>query len=121
MDVNCLVSFAGKCMSTYLCISKLLIHSSTACKAFYVWCEQCLASGLPDGIFSNKKSRFGVILDGLAMEDVGIFCGHLVSFTAIWYILKPFGLFYGYLLYFSGFGMLHQEYLADRGLTSPLG
>jgi hypothetical protein len=34
-------------------------------------------AGLPDGIFSNQKSKFGLILKGLAMEDVGIFNGHL--------------------------------------------
>jgi hypothetical protein len=41
--------------------------------------KQTLGSGkgqqprLPDGLFSNKKSKFGKILEGLAMEDVGIF------------------------------------------------
>jgi hypothetical protein len=35
-------------------------------------------SGLPDGIFSNQKFQFGKILEGLAMEDVGIFYGHLI-------------------------------------------
>jgi hypothetical protein len=30
----------------------------------------------------------------------GIFCGHLVYFMAIWYILWPFGIFYGHLVYF---------------------
>jgi hypothetical protein len=39
--------------------------------------------GLPDGIFSDKKYQFGQILEGLAMEDVGIFYGHLVYFTDI--------------------------------------
>jgi hypothetical protein len=43
------------------------------------------------------------------MEDVGMFCGHLAYFTAIWYILWSFGIFYVYLAYFSRFGMLHQE------------
>jgi hypothetical protein len=38
---------------------------------------------LPDGIFSDQKSQFGQILDGLAMKDVGIFYGYLVYFTAI--------------------------------------
>jgi hypothetical protein len=33
---------------------------------------------LPDGLFSNQKFKFGEILEGLAMEDVGIFYGHLV-------------------------------------------
>jgi hypothetical protein len=27
------------------------------------------------------------------MDDVGIFCGHVVNFTAIWYISWPFGIF----------------------------
>jgi hypothetical protein len=31
-----------------------------------------MEAGLPDGIFSSQKSRFGYILEGLAMEDVGI-------------------------------------------------
>jgi hypothetical protein len=34
-------------------------------------------TGLPDGIFSNQKSKFGSFLEGLAMEDVGICYGHL--------------------------------------------
>jgi hypothetical protein len=55
---------------------------------------------LTDGIFSNQKSRFGLILEGLAMDDVGMFYGHLVYFMAIWYILWLFGIFYGYLVYF---------------------
>jgi hypothetical protein len=32
--------------------------------------------GLPDDLFSNQKSQFGKIFEGLAMEDVGIFYGH---------------------------------------------
>jgi hypothetical protein len=28
---------------------------------------------LPDVLFSNQKFNFGKILEGLAMEDVGIF------------------------------------------------
>jgi hypothetical protein len=44
-------------------------------------------SGLPDGLFSNKKSKLGKILEGLAMDDDGIFYGH-------------FGPIYGLLLYF---------------------
>jgi hypothetical protein len=39
--------------------------------------------GLPDSIFSDQKSNFGSFLEGLAMEDVGIFYGHLVYFTTI--------------------------------------
>jgi hypothetical protein len=30
------------------------------------------ATVLPDGIFSNQKSKCGLILEGLTMEDVGV-------------------------------------------------
>jgi hypothetical protein len=35
--------------------------------------EQWSRAVLPDGIFSNQKTKFGKILEGLATEDVGIF------------------------------------------------
>jgi hypothetical protein len=38
-------------------------------------------AGLPDGTFSDQKSKFGKILAGLAMGDVGLFYGHLVYFV----------------------------------------
>jgi hypothetical protein len=50
-------------------------------------------AGLPDGLFSNKKSQFGFVLEGLAMENLGILYDHLVYFTAIGNILWPFGIF----------------------------
>jgi hypothetical protein len=65
--------------------------------------------GLPDGILSDQKSQFGYILEVLAMEDDGIFCCHLVYFTA-------FGTFYGYLLYFSPFW-----YVLPRKIWQPCG
>jgi hypothetical protein len=30
-------------------------------------------AGLPDGLFSNQKSQFGKILEGLKLENVDIF------------------------------------------------
>jgi hypothetical protein len=39
--------------------------------------------------FQIKNTNLGKFL----MEDVGLFCGHLVYFVAIWSILWPFGLF----------------------------
>jgi hypothetical protein len=53
-------------------------------------------------IFSNqKKSQIGYILEGLGMENAGIF--H--DFAAILYILLPFYIFCGHLVSFSSFGM----------------
>jgi hypothetical protein len=54
------------------------------------WCCKS-RTGLPDGMFSNKKIPFWVNFGGSleVMEDVGIFYGHLASF--------------------SHFGMLYQE------------
>jgi hypothetical protein len=43
------------------------------------------------------------------MEDVGVFYGHWVYFTAGWSTLWPFGIFYCYLVYLSSFGTLCPE------------
>jgi hypothetical protein len=63
---------------------------------------------LPDGSFSNQKSKFGEILEGLAMKDIGVFYGHLVHFAVFCYILWIFGIVHGNLVYFSRFGSLYQ-------------
>jgi hypothetical protein len=62
---------------------------------------------MPDGLFSNQK-----LLEGPAMEHVGIFYVHLVYLC----ILRPSEIVYGHLVYFSPFwyifprfGMLYQE------------
>jgi hypothetical protein len=44
--------------------------------------------------FQSKIPILGKFLEGLAMEDVGIFYGQLVYFT-------PFGRFCGHLVYFK--------------------
>jgi hypothetical protein len=41
------------------------------------------SAGLPDGIFSNQKSQFGENLEGLALENVGMFYDLLVYFASI--------------------------------------
>jgi hypothetical protein len=64
-------------------------------------------AGLPDGLFSNQKSQYGYLLEGLAMQNLGIFYDHLVYFTAIanifghlvyfpqpWYFVPRLGIFY---------------------------
>jgi hypothetical protein len=55
---------------------------------------------LPNGF--QPKSQFGYIL-GLGMDNVGIFYGELEHFTAICYILLPFGIYCGHFLYFLPF------------------
>jgi hypothetical protein len=58
-------------------------------------------TGLPDGKFSNQKSQFGDILEGLGMVNVAIFYGPLVYLMFNWYILWSFGIFYGHLEYLT--------------------
>jgi hypothetical protein len=71
-----------KCFST----SRLRLKIKTM-KTTKPWCSLLgYGAGLPDGIVPNKKSQFGIILEGLAMEDVA-------------YILWTFGLFYSQLVY----------------------
>jgi hypothetical protein len=52
-------------------------------------------------VFSNPKSKFGYILEGLAKEYADTYVyGHLINFTAIWYtyfvaildVLRSFGI-----------------------------
>jgi hypothetical protein len=50
------------------------------------------ASGLPDGLFSNQKSRIWVIFGGplnvkcwYILCSFGKFFDHLVKFMAVWY------------------------------------
>jgi hypothetical protein len=47
-------------------------------------------SELPDGLFSDQKSQFGLILRALDWKM-------LVYFKAIWNILRTFGVFYDHL------------------------
>jgi hypothetical protein len=42
---------------------------------------------LPDGLFPNQKSLYGEILEGLILENVYVFYGHLGYFMDIWDIL----------------------------------
>jgi hypothetical protein len=49
-------------------------------------------TGLPDGLFSYKTSQFGYIMEDLGMGNVGIVYDKLKYFTAVWYILWPFGI-----------------------------
>jgi hypothetical protein len=48
-------------------------------------------------------------------EKTGKFYGHLVYFTAIWYIAFSFGVFVAIWVYFSSFGMLYQEKSGSPG------
>jgi hypothetical protein len=50
-------------------------------------------------------------------------CWHIICtlglfYFAIWYILWPFGIFYGYLVYFSHFGRLFQEKSGNPGCAA---
>jgi hypothetical protein len=68
-----------------------------------------LKARLPDGAFSNQKSKFWKILGNLSMEDDGLFYVPLVYFIAIWYILWPSGIFYCHLVYFCPFWYVIQR------------
>jgi hypothetical protein len=68
-------------------------------------------SGLPDGLFSSQKFQFGYILEGLRLENVDMFYGHLKYFMTIWYNLCS-------LVHFFGFGIVHQEKSGNPGVFS---
>jgi hypothetical protein len=62
-----------------------------------------LCTGLPDGLFSNQKSRFGQNLEGLRWENVAIFYGHLEYFTDILDVLRQLITFCVRLVHFFRF------------------
>jgi hypothetical protein len=69
------------------------------------------AAGLPDGLFSNPNPNFGKILDGLEMDSVGtyLYLKALWSvFTALWYILWSFYIFWVCLVYIVQFWYVVQ-------------
>jgi hypothetical protein len=66
--------------------------------------------------FQTKNPNLGKFRRVLQRKmSVYIFYGHCVYFTAIWYILWPFGIFYGRLVIFSPFW-----YVAPRKIWQPL-
>jgi hypothetical protein len=72
---------------------------------------------LPDGIFSNQKSQFGYILEGLEIENGFIFYDHLKNVIAIWYNLWQFGVVSGHLVCFFPFLVcLDQEQAGNPGV-----
>jgi hypothetical protein len=62
----------------------------------------------------KPKFQIWVILDGLAIKDLGIFYVHLACFTAICHIFLTFGIFPGYLVYFSP-----SWYIVARKIWQP--
>jgi hypothetical protein len=71
-------------------------------------------AGLPDGVFSNQKYRFGKIFEGIGVEKVDMFYGHLDYIMAIWYILWPFGNLVAILVHFTTF----LEYCVKKNLAT---
>jgi hypothetical protein len=55
------------------------------------------------------------ILHNLGISDCVLQWKTLVYFMYAWSILRPFGIFYGHLVYFSRFGILHQEKSGNLG------
>jgi hypothetical protein len=64
--------------------------------------------------FQTKNPNLGGIFDGVSMEDVGIFYGHLDYFMAMSYVLWPFGMVCSFLVYFSPFW-----YVVPRNIWQP--
>jgi hypothetical protein len=46
-----------------------------------------VAPRMPDALFSDQKSHFGYIFEGLRFENVDVFYGHLEYWADIWNIL----------------------------------
>jgi hypothetical protein len=49
------------------------------------------SAGLPDVLYSNQKFQLGKNFQGLKLENVDIFYGHLEHCEFIWHIVSCFG------------------------------
>jgi hypothetical protein len=83
---------------------------------------------LPDGLFSNQKSQFLEMFEGLRLENVVIFYRHLEYFMDIWNILWTFGIIYDRLVHFvfiwyifSGFGYHAPKTPGNPGFNAAPG
>jgi hypothetical protein len=66
---------------------------------------------LPDGLFSNQKSQFGKIFEGLSLENLAIFYGQYDFLRKFGIFLRPFGT----ILYsFGTFIWFYQEKSGSR-------
>jgi hypothetical protein len=70
---------------------------------------------LPDGLFSNPKSQFGLILECLKLDNVNKFYGHLDYFADLWDILWQFGTFCVHLVLIFCFGVMYREKSGNPG------
>jgi hypothetical protein len=73
------------------CLQAVLLDCVLGGTLLITFVESYLArsfgTGLPDGFFSNQKSKFGQILEGLRWENVDIYFRPFGIFTDIWDIL----------------------------------
>jgi hypothetical protein len=94
-----------------------LVPLRSSFKFVYICTFAICESGLPDGLFFKPKIPIWVILEGLRMENAGIFYGPLEYCTVIWYILLPLSKAVLIWYIFSRFGILCQEKSGNPGVN----
>jgi hypothetical protein len=74
-------------------------------KSIYSIAGPFLATRVARWYIFKQKSKFWEILEGIAMEEVGIFYVHLLYFMVIFsgYLVYFMVIFSGYLVYFAPF------------------
>jgi hypothetical protein len=66
--------------------------------------------------FQTKNTNLGKFLKISQWMMLVYFMTIWSILSSLWYILWPFGIFYGFMVYFSRFGMLYQENSGNPGL-----
>jgi hypothetical protein len=77
----------------------------------YTYVDSALGQGCQMAYFQTQKSQFEYILEGLAMEEVDIFCCHVVYFTR-------FGIFCGLWVHFYKHKYKHEK-MSTKLTTCP--
>jgi hypothetical protein len=71
-------------------------------------------------VYFQTKNPICIKFGGSCYGRCWYIYSHLAYFMAVWYMLLPFGIFYGifggHLIYFSHFGKLYQEKSGNPGI-----
>jgi hypothetical protein len=93
----------------------------------YTYVDSALGQGCQMAYFQTQKSQFEYILEGLAMEEVDIFCCHVVYFTrsgifcGLWvHFVAVLVHFMVILVYLSVLVCCNKKHLAARLLALVL-
>jgi hypothetical protein len=116
-------TFTLRCRTQYYCVwkyvrAKIICPITLCCKMVYFSNRQ-----IPIWVNFCRIWQWEVYIMAIwyILRPFGIFYGHLVYFTAIWYILRQCDIFYGNVVYFTAIWSILRPlwYVVPRKIWQP--